>query len=280
MSEKFWTIRNYQTSDFENYARLHIETEKLDQTGHHVSKQILAEALGHPSFHPRDDLFLAQDGQHLIGFASVFLEPGIGRALLDGLVHPGFRRKGVATDLFEHAIKHAKAAGIGVVQISLPETNLAAKQMLSGLGLNLFRHFIGYKLDISNLNMPEVLPGKYNFRNLQPGEEEELTDIQNCSFTDTWGFNPNTPAEIAYRINSSSCKPENVISSGKTDFAKAVEKVKSMNLKPETRNKKLIDVYKKYGRKVPISLIKPVGRKGGGAVASNKKDGAPHNRLY
>ena len=75
-------------------------------------------------------------------------------------------------------------------------------------------------------------------------------------------------------------KPENVISSGKTDFAKAVEKVKSMNLKPETRNKKLIDVYKKYGRKVPISLIKPVGRKGGGAVASNKKDGAPHNRLY
>ena len=211
MSETFWTIRNYQASDFENYARLHIETEKVDPTGRYVSKQLLAEALGHPSFHPRNDLFLAQDGQNLIGFVSVFLEPGIGRALLDGLVHPGFRRKGVATDLFEHAVSHAKAAGIGVVQISLPETNLAAKRMLSGLGLKLFRHFIGYKLDISNLKMPEISPGRYTFRNLQPGEEEQLTDIQNRSFADTWGFNPNTPAEITYRINSSTCRPENVI---------------------------------------------------------------------
>ena len=75
-------------------------------------------------------------------------------------------------------------------------------------------------------------------------------------------------------------KPETVISTGKTGFAKAVEQVKSMNLKPETRNRKLIDVYKKYGRKVPSSLIKPVGRKGGGTVASKKKGGAPHNRLY
>ena len=75
-------------------------------------------------------------------------------------------------------------------------------------------------------------------------------------------------------------KPEAVVSSGKTGFAKAVEQVKNMNLKPEARNKKLINVYKKYGRKVPSSLIKPVGRKGGGTVASKKKGGAPHNRLY
>jgi mycothiol synthase len=211
MSEKFWTLRNYQSNDFEDYARLHIETAKLDLSGYPVSKRLLAETLGHPSFHPHNDLFLAEEDQNLIGFVSVFLEPGLGRALLDGLVHPGYRRKGVATDLFGRAITHARTAGIKVAQISLPETNSAAKQLLSGLGLKLFRNFVGYKLDITTRQIPVITPGKYIFRSLQPGEEEDLTAIQNRSFADTWGFNANTCAEIAYRINSSSCTHENII---------------------------------------------------------------------
>jgi mycothiol synthase len=211
MIDKFWTIRNYHSGDFENYARLLLEAEKQDQSGRLVSEHLLAEALGHPSFKPENDLFLAEGNQDLIGYVSVFLEPGIGRALLDGLVHPLCRRKGVATDLFEHAIRHARAAGIKTAQICIPETNLAAKKMLSGLGLRFFRHFIGYKLDLTTIQLPDITPGKFIFRSLQPGEEEELTAIQNRSFADTWGFNANTREEISYRINLSSCTPENII---------------------------------------------------------------------
>jgi mycothiol synthase len=130
---------------------------------------------------------------------------------LDGLVHPGYRRKGVATDLFGRAITHARAAGIKVAQVSLSETNSAAKQLLFGLGLKFFRNFVGYKLDIITRQIPVITPGKYVFRSLQPGEEEDLTAIQNRSFADTWGFNANTCAEIAYRIHSSSCTHENII---------------------------------------------------------------------
>jgi len=211
MSNKFWTIRNYQPSDFENYVRLYLETEQRDPSGHHVSKQLLAEALGHPSFHAQKDLFLAEGDQNLIGAVSAFLEPRIGRALLDGLVHPRHRRKGVATDLFEHASRHARAAGIKVVQVCIPQTNRAAKKMLSGLGLRFFRHFIGHKLDLSATQLPAITPGKYSFRSLQPGEEEDLTAIQNRSFADTWGFSANTREEIGYRINLSGSAPENII---------------------------------------------------------------------
>ena len=211
MIDKFCSIRNYQPGDFKNYARLHLETEKRDQSGQFVSEQQLAEALGHPSFQPEYDLFLAEGDQNLIGYVSVFLEPGIGRSLLDGLVHPLHRRKGVATDLSGYAIRHARAAGIRSAQICIPETNLAAKKMLSGLGFRFFRHFIGYKLDLTTTQLPNITPGKYIFRSLQPGEEEALTAIQNRSFADTWGFNANTREEISYRINLSSCTPENII---------------------------------------------------------------------
>ena len=211
MSAKFWTIRNYQAADLENYVRLHRETEKRDQSGRFISKQLIEETLGHPSFHPATDLFLAEADQDLVGCVSVFLEPGIGRALLEGLVHPRYRRKGIATDLFGHAVGYARGAGIKAAQICLPEINLAAQNMLSGLGLRLFRHFLGYKLDLRTSQLPDITAGDYIFRTLQAGEAPQLTAIQNRSFADTWGFNANTCAEINYRINSSSCKPENII---------------------------------------------------------------------
>lgn len=59
----------------------------------------------------------------------------------------------------------------------------------------------------------------------------------------------------------------------KPDFDKAIARVKGMALTDAARNKKLIEVYKKYGRKAPISLVKPVGKKGGGKVAISKKKG-------
>jgi len=211
MNGIFWTIRNYQPRDFENYVQLHHETAAQDRPDHPVVRQLLAEALEHPRFHPEHDLFLAEKDEHLIGYVSVFLEPGIGRALLDGLVHPRHRRKGVAADLFAHAIRHARAAGIKVAQICVPETNRAAKELLASLGLRFFRHFIGYQLDLTTIDLPDVSPDPYVYRSLQPGETEKLTDIQNRSFADTWGFDANTPEEIAYRINTSSCTPESII---------------------------------------------------------------------
>ena len=59
--------------------------------------------------------------------------------------------------------------------------------------------------------MPAISPDKYIFRRLRPGEEGDLTDIQNRSFADTWGFNANTLEEIAYRVNSSISGHENII---------------------------------------------------------------------
>ena len=211
MSEKYWIIRNYQPTDFDDYARLQMETTQLDHIGQNLSRQILAEQLAHPSFHPQKDLFLAVCEQNLIGYARVFLEPGIGRTLLEGLVHPRHRRKGVATDLFGCAIAYARAARMKAAQVCIPQTNTAAKKLLISLRLAFLRYFFGYKLDLNTTQLPAVRPGKFIFRHLQPGEAEVLTAIQNRSFADSWGFNPNTLEEITYRINSISCLPENII---------------------------------------------------------------------
>jgi mycothiol synthase len=211
MTDDVWTIRNYRPGDFENYLRLHLESEKLDQAGRRVSRSLLTEALGHPGLQPENDLFLVHSDDNLIGYIRVFPEPAIRRALVDGLVHPRHRRKGIATALFGHAVRRAQAAGSERVQICIAENNPGAGQLCARLGLKFIRHFFGYRLDLTAVQLPQIETDNYIFRSLRPGEEDKLTSIQNRAFAGTWGFNPNTRDEIFYRIHSSSCTPEDVV---------------------------------------------------------------------
>jgi mycothiol synthase len=66
-------------------------------------------------------------------------------------------------------------------------------------------------LDLDDFRLPHVAPGEYTVRGLRPDEADKLTHIQNRAFADSWGFNPNTSEEIAYRINLSWSSPENIV---------------------------------------------------------------------
>jgi mycothiol synthase len=127
------------------------------------------------------------------------------------MVHPAHRKKGIATELIRRAIRHAEAAESKVVQVCVPQINLPARNLTSRLGFQLIRYFYESKLDLNNIRLPDVEPSGYIIRSLGSDETDELTHIQNRAFADSWGFNPNTPDEIAYRINLSSCTPENIM---------------------------------------------------------------------
>lgn len=211
MRQKVFITRNYHAGDFDNFVQLHMETESHDRSGRYTSRQRLVEDLGHPRFHPEKNLWVAERDGNLIGCVGVFPEPGIGRALLDGLVHPLQRKKGIATDLFAHAIEHARQSGLKVAQICISQTNRAAKNLMKHLGLQSIRRFMGMELDLNTSPLPVITSATYAIRHLQSGEERLLTDIQNRSFAEAWGFNPNTPEEITYRVNLGSCAPEDIL---------------------------------------------------------------------
>jgi mycothiol synthase len=211
MHSNDFTIRNYRADDFDSFARLNVEAEHHDRSGRYTSRQRLAEDLGHPRFQPENNLFVAEKGESLIGCVSAFLEPEIGRTLLDGLVHPLHRKMGIATCLYDHAWQLAGKAGLEVAQICIAETNRAAKHLMRRLRFQFIRRFIGMQMELADHSLPDITPDNYTIRHLQGGEVQALTDIQNRSFADAWGFNPNSREEIAYRINLSTCTAEDII---------------------------------------------------------------------
>jgi mycothiol synthase len=203
-------FRNYSSDDFDRYLQLHVDAEQIDPSGGLISAQALSDHLGRPNFTPQKDLFVTEFNGKLVGCLSVTLEPGIQRALLDCRVHPLHRRKGVASKLFSSSMQRIRAAGIKTAQISISETNSAAKGLLNHLAFTFIRYFFKMKLDFNYIQLPAAGQGLTTSRGLKSGEENLLTEIQNRSFADTWGFNPNTEEEIACRLKMHGRSPDDV----------------------------------------------------------------------
>jgi mycothiol synthase len=211
MSSLPYVIRSFRPDDLDGYVQLNVEAEELAPTGRCTSPQALAQWLGRPNYLPERDLFIAEVAGKVVGYTDVRSELGIGRAVLDCLVHPQHRRKGLATELFHRASRRARESGARVAHVGVAEDNAGAKALLSKLGFRVVRRFLDLRLGLSEAHLPDAEQGDLVSRHLQRGEEDKLTQIQNRSFAGTWAYNPNSVEEIAYRLGLIGCSPEDVI---------------------------------------------------------------------
>ena len=210
MSSSSYIVRNYRPSDFEDYVKLSIEAKKLASTGRCISAQALSEDLGRPNYSPEQDLFVVEMSGKIVGFINTTPELITRRILIDCLVHPEHRRKGLAKELLDYATHRAKELKAKVVQADIRQDNVIAKKVLSRLGFRPVREFPELRLQLDEAPLPDATHHNYVYRHLQPGEEAVLAQIQNRCFADTWGYNPNTIEEIAYSLQLSHCSPEDV----------------------------------------------------------------------
>jgi ribosomal protein S18 acetylase RimI-like enzyme len=100
-------------------------------------------------------------------------------------------------------MQRAQKLGVEVAHIEIPQDKTMARRILTRLGFRLVRRLLHLKLRIAEVHQNNMERASLGCRYLQRGEEEILTKIQNRSFAGLWGYNPNTVAEITYRINLS-----------------------------------------------------------------------------
>jgi len=211
MSETSYTVRNYRLADFNSYVQLIVEAERLEPTGRCTRPEILNENLYRPNHSPEQDLFVVEAAENIVGYLDGAPELDIGRVILDCFVHPDHRRKGLATKLIGYTTHRAKELGAKVAQVNIAQDNEAAKIILSKLGFGFVRRFLQLRLEMADVRGQGINQAALPCRHLQRGEEGKLTQIQNRSFAGTWGYNPNTVAEIIHNINLTDCCPEDVI---------------------------------------------------------------------
>jgi mycothiol synthase len=211
MSTFYYTIRNYQSADFNSYVMLRQQAGKLWSLGRPVSPQVVTELMARPHYSPGEDLFVIETDGSLIGYMDMTPEENIGRLIIDGWIHPEHCRQELARKLHAYAIRRAGELSAKTIHVNVNENDTAAKTLLSDLGFRCVRCFHELVLDMSGISQQEPDKASIELRRLECGEEKRLTQIQNITFAEHWGYNPNTVESTSYRIRLGDCSPEDVI---------------------------------------------------------------------
>ena len=211
MSNPAYIIRNYHPEDFGRLVQLVAEVGKIDRSSYSISLQDVIESLGRPNHSPENNLFVAEKAGNIVGYVDVTAELKIGRVVLSCLVHAEPREKGVGTKLIDRAISRAGELKVKRVHVNIPQNSVTARKLFTKKGFRFIRRFLELRLDLTEVPVPHMGLIVPRCRHLKCGEEDKLVQIQNRSFADTWGYNPNTVEEIVYRIGLPNCSPEDII---------------------------------------------------------------------
>lgn len=209
MNNASYVIRSYRGSDLAGCLRLQSGSGEPKES--RAPLESFDEHIRRPNYVPEEEVLVAELGNEVVGYAAVTPELGIGRVVVDCVVDPQHRRKGLATRLLPRTMRHGADLGAQMAHASVNEGNPAARDLLHKLGFRPIRRHLEMALDLSSVLLPNIERADLVFHQLQYGDEAKLTHIQNIAFTGTWGFNPNTIEEIVYRLSSTGCSPSDVI---------------------------------------------------------------------
>ena len=207
METSGYTLRNYRPSDFDGLVGFfQLESKPTSFTSQRVS-----EWLSWPHFSPEQDLFIVETETSIVGYMSLRPELEIDRVFITCRLHHNHQRKGLAAKLLECAMHRAHELNASVAHVDVMEDNTIARKALEKHGFSPVRQYYELKLDMAQADWEEAEKTSRGCRHLAPGEEAILADIQNRTFAEHWGYNPNTEETISYIISRSHSSPEDVV---------------------------------------------------------------------
>ena len=136
----------------------------------------------------------------LVGYVDIVRELEIRRVLFEGAIRPSYRRQGIATRLLQRAMEHGQGLEADRVHIPFLERMSPASRLVERHGFSIARRHWRMRLS-RDVNLPRAgLPPGFELRHFISGDEQRLTQIQNIAFEESWGFKPNTVAEVRYWV--------------------------------------------------------------------------------
>ena len=204
-------IRQFVWSDTNTMAHLFNEVNGLTNTEKEVDAEFMRQYLEQPSCKPEEHCFIAEVNGEPVGFALISAELRISRTVASGGVVKSHRGKGIELCLLRTAIDHAKALGAKVLHVDTSFENADSIKRLESEGFYEVRCY--WQMRWEQENAPELsLPNGYSVRSFRLDEDEAtLTELQNISFGENWGFAPNTVEEIHARVRLNRVTPEGII---------------------------------------------------------------------
>ncbi len=203
-------IRRFQWTDIPALAKLENRLQAGQEDAMPVTERWLGEYLGQPNLNVTEDCFLYEANGGLRGYALVCPEPSIRRGILELKALPDAGNLDVERALVRRALQRAAQLGATVLHIQVDRPS-PLDRLLTEEGFQPVRVYLNMRWEVQPL--PSAPPPEgFSFRKYGlPGDAATLARIQNAAFGGSWGFSPNTPEEISYRVGMSITSPEGII---------------------------------------------------------------------
>ncbi len=204
-------IRKFQWTDLEVITFLFNEIGGVSGTAKAFDVELMWGMLAVPGCEPEQHCFIAEDSGDAVGYSLVSYEQPISRAVASGGVLSEHRGRGIGKALLRRVVEHAEGLGVDVLHVEAGVTHADANHLLSSHGLDMVKSL--WQMRWQGKDIPDVsLPEKFAVRSFVPGQDEmALTELQNTSFGENWGFSPNTVEQIRTRVEYNRGGPESIV---------------------------------------------------------------------
>jgi len=204
-------IRRFTWVDIEAIARIHRASEPVDHAGRTLEAKALLQRWRSPGTNPGEECLIAEARGRLVGYALRWWVHGTDRCLVDGAVHPAWRRRGIARQLLARTAEEARLAGARSLDLRAHEDEEPAVAFAQGLALALVRRW--YRMWLQPLRVPPfAFPPGYGWRSFRPRHDQAAyTAIVNATFAEHWGIGLTTAEGVARMVTQPGFEPSSII---------------------------------------------------------------------
>ena len=204
-------IRGFTWEDLESVTELFNRVGGAAGTEKELDSEVVSQNLSVPSVSPETNLRLAVNGTNIVGYHLLSPEPLIGRAVVSGGALPEFRDSGILLRLLRDSVGRAEQVGARAVHFQTALDARDDRRLLESEGFEKIKDFWQMRWEGPELPSLKLRPG-FRIKSFELDKDEAmLTELQNISFGENWGFSPNTVDQIAARIRIKTSPPEGVV---------------------------------------------------------------------
>ena len=176
------------------------------------SLDALRMIIEHPSMDAAHNLWFAEANHRLVGCAELWHDEGRPRSVFKVLVHPGWRRRGLGTELLRRVEQRARSLGGTRLDVMVEQGQSGGRAFLQARRLREVHRCWDMVLATDSDVTPPQWPRGYTIRHFVTGQDEmNSVELENASFRNEWEYAPVQAGEIEGFVRSPSFRPEGVV---------------------------------------------------------------------
>jgi len=200
------SFREFAWSDMQGIARLHRAAEQVDHAGRICDAIALAQRWRRLEGDAQGRCLVAESAGMLVGYVVCSVVEGTRQCLVDGLVHPAWRRRGIGRRLLEAAFEVARGLGASA-DVRVRDDEPTGVAFCQAMGLSLVR--VWQRMWLEPLRVPAfAFPAGYGTRTFRPhADEVTFAELVTETMAEHWGVGRMTPEEVARMVKQSDFDP-------------------------------------------------------------------------